>query len=222
MAQNYEENHTIEFFYNKYGINSKPDGRFSLYTTKSGEDFADKSEDEKVKSYLKIAKEGLKLKKNSSNADRAEFLAENLIINGEAHAIRTTEALLDPQVARFVVAADQCKDNDRVLTSKLKGTDFMVSYCKISRRADLIASFSCFSRILPLATKLPCSRSSTISRNRYVSKRSFITLRKIGTIIMMLNALRQKWPFFMSSNVTTHFKTSNYEKCSKWRKGCQI
>ena len=87
----------------------------------------------------------VKLKKNSSLADRAEFLAESLIVNGEAHATRTTEALLDPQIARFVVAADQCKDNDRVLTSKLKGTDFMVSYCKKSRRADLKASLSCFS-----------------------------------------------------------------------------
>ena len=44
-------------------------------------------------------------------ADKAEFLAESLIANGEAQAVRTTEALLDPQVARFVVAADQCKDN---------------------------------------------------------------------------------------------------------------
>ena len=145
MAQNYEENHTLEFFFNKYGINTKPDGRFSLYTTKSGEDFVDKSEDEKLKAYIKSIKDDLKLKKNSSLADRAEFLAESLIVNGEAHAIRTTEALLDPQVARFVVAADQCKDNDRVLTSKLKGTDFMVSYCKKSRRADLKASLSCFS-----------------------------------------------------------------------------
>ena len=124
---NYDEDFSEEFFFKKYGIQTKPNGRFSLYTTKSGQDFVDQSEDEKLKAYLQAAKSNLTLKKNSSNADRAEFLAESLIANGEAHASRTIEALLDPQIARFVVAADQCKDNDRVLTSKLKGTDFMVS-----------------------------------------------------------------------------------------------
>ena len=124
---NYDEDFSEEFFFKKYGIQTKPNGRFSLFTTKSGQDFVDKSEDEKLKAYLQAAKSNLTLKKNSSNADRAEFLAESLIANGEAHASRTIEALLDPQIARFVVAADQCKDNDRVLTSKLKGTDFMVS-----------------------------------------------------------------------------------------------
>ena len=125
--QNYEENFSQDFYFKKYGIQTKPNGRFSLFTTKSGQDFVDQSEDEKLKAYLQAAKSNLTLKKNSSNADRAEFLAESLIANGEAHASRTIEALLDPQIARFVVAADQCKDNDRVLTSKLKGTDFMVS-----------------------------------------------------------------------------------------------
>ena len=124
---NYDQDFSEEFFFKKYGIQTKPNGRFSLFTTKSGQDFVDKSEDEKLKAYLQAAKSNLTLKKNSSNADRAEFLAESLIANGEAHASRTIEALLDPQIARFVVAADQCKDNDRVLTSKLKGTDFMVS-----------------------------------------------------------------------------------------------
>ena len=124
---NYDEDFSEEFFFKKYGIQTKPNGRFSLFTTKSGQDFVDKSEDEKLRAYLQAAKSNLTLKKNSSNADRAEFLAESLIANGEAHASRTIEALLDPQIARFVVAADQCKDNDRVLTSKLKGTDFMVS-----------------------------------------------------------------------------------------------
>ena len=124
---NYDEDFSEEFFFKKYGIQTKPNGRFSLFTTKSGQDFVDQSEDEKLKAYLQAAKSNLTLKKNSSNADRAEFLAESLIANGEAHASRTIEALLDPQIARFVVAADQCKDNDRVLTSKLKGTDFMVS-----------------------------------------------------------------------------------------------
>ena len=123
----FDEDFSEEFFFKKYGIQTKPNGRFSLFTTKSGQDFVDKSEDEKLKDYIKAAKSNLTLKKNSSNADRAEFLAESLIANGEAHASRTIEALLDPQIARFVVAADQCKDNDRVLTSKLKGTDFMVS-----------------------------------------------------------------------------------------------
>ena len=125
--KNYDENFSEEFFSKKYGIQTKPDGRFSLYTTKSGEDFVSKSEDGKLKAYLQAAKSNLTLKKNASTADKAEFLAESLIANGEAHASRTIEALLDPQIARFVVAADQCKDNDRVLTSKLKGTDFMVS-----------------------------------------------------------------------------------------------
>ena len=111
MASNYEENYSEEFYLNKYGINTKPDGRFSLYTTKNGEDFVNKSEDANVKAYLKATKDKLSLKKNASMADKAEFLAESLIANGEAHAIRTTEALLYPQVARFVVAADQCKDN---------------------------------------------------------------------------------------------------------------
>ena len=124
---NYDQDFSEEFFFKKYGIQTKPNGRFSLFTTKSGQDFVDKSEDEKLRAYLQAAKSNLTLKKNSSNADRAEFLAESLIANGEAHASRTIEALLDPQIARFVVAADQCKDNDRVLTSKLKGTDFMVS-----------------------------------------------------------------------------------------------
>ena len=126
--QNYEENFTEDFFFKKYGIQTKPNGRFSLFTTKSGEDFVSKSEDGQIKAYLQAAKNKLSLKKNSSNADKAEFLAESLIANGEAHATRTIEAMLDPQIARFVVAADQCKDNDRVLTSKLKGSDFMVSF----------------------------------------------------------------------------------------------
>ena len=130
--QNYEENFSQDFYFKKYGIQTKPNGRFSLFTTKPGEDFVSKSEDEQVKAYLQAAKSTLTLKKNSSNADRAEFLAESLIANVEAHAFRTIEALLDPQIARFVVAANQCKDNDRVLTSKLKGTDFMVSLLLIN------------------------------------------------------------------------------------------
>ena len=125
--QNYEENYSEDFYFKKYGIQSKPNGRFSLYATKPGEDFVNKSQNDQVKAYLEASKNNLTLKKNSSNADRAEFLAESLIANGEAHATRTIEAMLDPQIARFVVAADQCKDGDRVLTSKLKGTDFMVS-----------------------------------------------------------------------------------------------
>ena len=108
---NYNPDFSEEFFLNKYGIQTKPGGRFSLYTTRNGEDFADKSESERLQSYLKTAKDKLTLKKNASMADKAEFLAESLIANGEAQAVRTTEALLDPQVARFVVAADQCKDN---------------------------------------------------------------------------------------------------------------
>ena len=108
---NHDPDFSEEFFLNKYGIQTKPGGRFSLYTTRNGEDFVDKSENERLKSYLKTAKDKLTLKKNASMADKAEFLAESLIANGEAQAVRTTEALLDPQVARFVVAADQCKDN---------------------------------------------------------------------------------------------------------------
>ena len=63
--QNYEENFSEDFYFKKYGIQTKPDGRFSLYTTKSGEDFVSKSEDEKVKAYLQAAKSKLTLKKNS-------------------------------------------------------------------------------------------------------------------------------------------------------------
>ena len=111
MASNYDPNFSEEFFLNKYGIQTKPGGRFSLYTTRNGEDFANKSENERVQSYLKTAKDKLSLKKNASMADKSEFLIASLIANGESHAIRTTEALLDPQIAHFVVAADQCKDN---------------------------------------------------------------------------------------------------------------
>lgn len=112
-----------KFFFAKYGINTKPNGRYSLYTTKANQDFADKSEDSKVKEYLSVSRRKYKDSENKSAIDLAEHLAESLILNNEAQTTRTIEALLDPHVARFVVNADMVKDNDRVQTSKLKGTD---------------------------------------------------------------------------------------------------
>ena len=57
---NYDEDFSEEFFFKKYGIQTKPNGRFSLFTTKSGQDFVDQSEDEKLKAYLQLnAKEKL-------------------------------------------------------------------------------------------------------------------------------------------------------------------
>lgn len=112
-----------KFFFNKYGVNTKKNGRYSLYTTKANLDLADKSEDEKIKAYLQVCRN--KLKEDKSVVAAAEHLAESLIINNEAQATRTVEAMMDPHVSRFVLNADMVKDNDRVQMSKNKGTDFV-------------------------------------------------------------------------------------------------
>ena len=108
----------------RYGIQTTSEDRFNLYSTDQQFDFADKSEDKCLNELISRVKTKCNVSgKKLSAAQAAEVMAERLILNSEAHCARTTEALLDPRLARYVVAADQCQDNDRVQTSKLKGTD---------------------------------------------------------------------------------------------------
>ena len=146
----------------RYGIQTTSDNRFNLYSTDAKLDFADKSEDKCLNELISMVKTKCNSSDNKlSAAQAAEVMAERLIINAEAHCSRTTEALLDPRLARYVVAADQCQDGDRVQTSKLKGTDYLnIATANQICLFDHLANMSKLLRLIDLHHKLKLDRDA--------------------------------------------------------------
>ena len=114
-------------------------GRFNLYSDNIHVDLAEQSEDHLTKVYAERikariipptppeeivdAEEGEVAFQTTPEVTLIEGLIEKLVLNGEERVKRTYEAVVDPNHGRFLNAADECFDQDRVTTTKINFTN---------------------------------------------------------------------------------------------------
>ena len=93
----------------RYGIQGTSDGRYNIYSTQDKVDIADLSESSTLRKISELIKSKTKAKLDENGempiGEAVEVTVERLVVNAEAHATRTYQALLDPELAKFAIAA---------------------------------------------------------------------------------------------------------------------